>query len=648
MGYLYNKILLIAAAIFLLAKPAIAQSELNSCDTVTINAPAYLILEDTTIIVHNDSTAIICKKYIVLNQKRGYNLYSKILGTSQKHYIIDDLLKSLIERSNQDTMLAKQNMMKAEDAYTPYTGKIIRNIKIQVLKPFGQSINDTNLRPITTWSKALNASHIDTRDYIIRNKLLFKQYDTINPLELVENTNEITNLPYLQDATIVVRNATTDSVDVIVIAKDKFPWMPYADYSSINNFSGYLKQVNMMGLGQSLGVGIAYKSSSAPSIYVSDVNYYIDNIYQQISGAFNFNISDNSETVQVIVKRDLIPLSVRLGGGTDISKIRENIVLDPRGIVEDAYYVDYMNYEVWASYLFYNDKNQKNKHLRNTYLIPGISLSKRQYNYHPIVTPDTNSMYQNYANLIGNIAFVKQNYLRTKFVRAFGKAEYIPYGFQICFMGGYSWMEFIKNPYLGFRFAATSHIDNFGYLVNNLQIGSQINKNMVQGVVSLNLSYISSIINRQDYKYRFTISGNYTTGINRITNDLIYIGEDYGFVGLSNNAIYGQQRLFTEMDLISYTPWYLLGFRFAMFGFCSAGMIGDAEAPIFHNQVLTNIGIGVYIKNDFLAFNSLQFRVGYFPSTPAGISHFGISFNSVGFFDQIDFLNTKPGIIQYN
>jgi len=109
----------------------------------------------------------------------------------------------IIASSNQDTMLINKAIINAEDPYVPYTGKIIRNIKIQVLKPFGPSISDTNLPVVSIWARTLNESHIDTRNITIERKLLFKANDTINPYELVENTNELAGLPYLQDAAII-------------------------------------------------------------------------------------------------------------------------------------------------------------------------------------------------------------------------------------------------------------------------------------------------------------------------------------------------------------------------------------------------------------------------------------------------------------
>lgn len=619
----------------------------NKCDTVRIIAPAYLVLNDTSIHLLKDSTAIICNRYIVLTKKNGYSLYSKLIGESTKHPLVNQLFQLLIAAGTQDTMLLKKAMMKAEDAYTPYSGKIIRNIEINVLAPFGPTISDTNLPVISTWGKALNKSHISTSKRIIERKLLFKVNDTINPLEFVENTRELADLNYLQDATIVISNTVGDSADILVLVKDKFPWLPNLKFYTVNHMMGYLKNVNMFGMGQSLGVGITYDSKSAPVFYLSDVNYYVDNIYKQISGAVNYHISDNDNLYQILLNRQLTPLSIRLGGGLEITQKEENTGIDPTGVNQSAWFFKYRYYELWSSYLLYDKLKQRDPSKEAFYFIPGISISKREYLYRPYVSIDSNSMFNNYTALLGNIVLAKQNYYRTNYLKSFGKAEYMPYGFQFSITTGYSWAEFINKPYAGFRAASTYHINNMGFLFADFEIGSYFSDKLEEGAININVSFLTDLIRTGRYRYRIQTDVNYTDGINRFTNDLLYLGEDYGFLGMDDNAWYGTQRLFFELNFITYTPWYIFGFRFAMYGFASAGLLGDDNRSIFRNQLLSSIGIGLHIKNDFLAFNSFEFRVAYFPVTPDGISHIGITFSSTQFIKELDFLFTKPHIVDF-
>lgn len=619
----------------------------NQCDTVNIIAPAYLVLNDTSIKVNHDSTAIICNRYIVLTKKNGYSLYSKLIGESKKHHMVDKLFQMLIASGTQDTMLVRNSVIKAEDPYNDYVGKIIRNIKIQILEPMGPTIGDTNLPAITSWAKLINKSYFSTNKKIIERKLLFKVNDTVNPLEMVENTRELTGLPYLQDASIVVTNPKGDSVDVLVLVKDKFPWMPGIEIYDINRMTLRLKNVNIFGLGQSLGAGVTIDTKSKPAVYMSDIVYYVDNMYKQVDAGINFHVSNNQKVYQILINRDLIPLSIRLGGGLNLTQIEENIGIDPTDVDRSEWFFKYRYFELWSSYLFYDDLKDKKLFNETTYFIPAIALYKRDYLYRPYVSIDSNSMFNNYTNLLANFALVKQNYYRTNYLRDFGRAEYVPYGIQITVTGGYSWAEFMNKPYLGFGLITTKHFENFGYILAGFEIGSHFSDKLEQGAINTNLSYLTSMHKKGRYRYRLLTNLNYTTGFNRFTNDLIYLGEKYGFVGMNEKAWSGQQRAFVELVGISYTPWYIFGFRFAVYGFCSAGMLGSDRYSIFRNQLLTSVGVGVYIRNDFLAFNSFQFRVAYFPVTPDGISHFGVSFTTLDLIDRFNFLKTKPHIVEY-
>ncbi len=624
-----------------------AQVEENKCDTIKVIAPAYIVLDDTSIHVVNDSNAIICNKYIILDKKNGYSLYSKLIGESKRNNLVDRLFQLLMASGTQDTMLINQAMMKAEDAYTPYEGKVIRNIKIQVLKPFGPTISDTNLPVVSTWGKALNRSHINTNKRTIEKKLMFSKYDRVDPLEFVENTNELTRLPYLQDATIIVSESTKDSVDVLILAKDKFPWLPGINIYDVNKMTFFLRHVNILGLGHSLGVGLTMDTKSVPALYLSDVNYFNSNLYKQVSSAVNFHVSNDNRLYQVLLSRDIVPLSVRLGGGMELTQKEENIIVDPTEIDDSRWYFKYRYYELWSSYLFYDRAKRKSQNLKDVYFLPGVGLYYKNYLYRPYVSIDSNSRFTDYTQLLGNFAVSKQNYYRTNYLLSFGQAEYIPYGFQAVVTGGYSWTEFMNKPYLGFGFSISQNFKDVGYIISDFDIGAHFAEKLEQGAINMDVAFLSSIFKKNRYRYRFLVNLNYTKGINRFTNDLLYIGENYGFVGMRDKAWYGQKRLFLEFKAISYTPWYFLGFRFAYFAFGSAGLIGENDKNIFKNELLSSFGIGIYTKNDFLAFDSFQIRVAYFPVTPSGISNFGISFSSTGIVERINFLNTKPAIVEY-
>jgi len=159
---------------------------------------------------------------------------------------------------------------------------------------------------------------------------------------MVENARILTNLNYLQDASIVVSPAEGDSVDVLVLVKDKFPWLVVPNIYSATKYSLYAKQANILGTGQGLGLGLTLDTKSKPVFYLSEVGYYINNLYKQIDLMTAYQISENSQKTQLRLDRQLVPTKVNLSGGLEISQTLENMVADPTNIDKSQYFFKYM------------------------------------------------------------------------------------------------------------------------------------------------------------------------------------------------------------------------------------------------------------------------------------------------------------------
>ncbi|MBS1660772.1 MAG: hypothetical protein JST68_06950, partial [Bacteroidetes bacterium] len=109
---------------------------------------------------------------------------------------------------------------KSESPFTPYEGKIIRNIFIRGYG-FEQTFTDTSKRLQYFGTKVLNQLHRKTRDWVIRNNLFIKENMTVNAFKLADNERLIRNLNFIQDARILVTRVPDDSnsVDLVVVVK---------------------------------------------------------------------------------------------------------------------------------------------------------------------------------------------------------------------------------------------------------------------------------------------------------------------------------------------------------------------------------------------------------------------------------------------
>ena len=85
-----------------------------------------------------------------------------------------DLKKKEVKKKGYNKLIQKP--------YSVFEGKIIRNINIVTLDPFGYSISDTTVQTQSILSKAGNQIHIKTQNIAIRNLLLIRKNKPFNSL----------------------------------------------------------------------------------------------------------------------------------------------------------------------------------------------------------------------------------------------------------------------------------------------------------------------------------------------------------------------------------------------------------------------------------------------------------------------------------
>ena len=101
---------------------------------------------------------------------------------------------------------------------------------------------------------------------------------------------------------------------------------------------------------------------------------------------------------------------------------------------------------------------------------------------------------------------------------------------------GYTWSEFMNKPYIGLSLIGSRNLKNIGFFLLDAQFGAHISNSLDQGVLNMSLTYLTNIYKKERYRFRYLGKLIYTTGINRFTNDMLYLGESYGFVGIKNKA----------------------------------------------------------------------------------------------------------------
>lgn len=112
--------------------------------------------------------------------------------------------------------------------YSNFEGKIIRNIDIVTLDPFGYSATDTSFAKQKYLSRAGNKLHVKSQEITIRNLLLIRKNDPFNSLLVKESERLIRSQIYVHDVSfsVVPAGVKSDSVDIRIHELDTWSIIP--------------------------------------------------------------------------------------------------------------------------------------------------------------------------------------------------------------------------------------------------------------------------------------------------------------------------------------------------------------------------------------------------------------------------------------
>ena len=155
-------------------------------------------------------------------KKDSTQIYSDIESFSKRgkftKFMYSLIFKPVVSTSTQKKGKKKVYKKLIQKPYGAFEGKIIRNINIETLDPFGYSIGDTIFREPNFLSKAGNELHVKSQRITIRNLLLIHQNQVFDSLLVKESERLVRSQRYIRDVSFFVKAAAkgSDSVDVFI------------------------------------------------------------------------------------------------------------------------------------------------------------------------------------------------------------------------------------------------------------------------------------------------------------------------------------------------------------------------------------------------------------------------------------------------
>lgn len=496
----------------------------------------------------------------------------------------------------------------SQQAFSPYSGKIIRNINIRRLDVFGTNINNPLTYEPTKAEVFLNKTHINTNEFIIRNNLLFSSGDTLSPLLLSDNERLLRELPFIDESRIIVIPVSDEKVDILVITRDVYSIGAGFDYKSLNKGSLSLYDKNLMGIGHELKLNMMY-NPDLPDSPGFGIEYSVNNIRRSFINLNLFFFDGlGKKTFGFNLDRRLVSSTTKYAGGISIREMFTTEDLDTMTVPEP---LKYNLQDYWFSRSFLINPESV------TRVIFGVRYTNNNVFDHPYILPDSYHYLQKYKMLLGSMSFTMQKYYKTNLIYGYGRTEDIPYGGLITFTGGRELNEFKKRIYAGL-YAATGHsIRPIGYFYTSAGVSTFLNgKNTEQGMLLLRTTFFSNLIYLGSYRMRNFLMADYTRGFDRNTDEFLVYQKDNSFLGVRNDSVGGAQRLSVNIESVLFSPRNLYGFRFSFFAFGGLGYLFGTNEFVSQGEILSSVGLGVRIRNDNLVFNTFQIRLGYYPNLP--------------------------------
>ena len=582
-------------------------------------------------------------------KKDSSSVYRKIEAFSQKRKFTKFLYRLVLRPvATTSAITNKSNNNHLRTIYRNYEGKIIRNISIVTIDPFGHNLSDTTVYSQNFLRKMGNKLHAKTQNATIRNILIIKKNKPFDSLLVKESERLIRSQSYIHDVlfTFGTSEEKSDTVDIYIRVLDEWSIVPKGAFSG-THFGIELNDKNLAGLGHNFDENYNLNHTNGKqSIYT---NYQIPNFRNTYIGTtLNYQTNeDNHYKTSIDLERPFYSPLAKWAGGLLVSQqIISNNLISNNESTRILFNSRLNTLDVWGAESWQIFKGNTVDR-RTTRLILSARYMTNHYLDKPPMHFDTLFTYSDESLYLVGIGISTRQYVKDRYVFNFGVPEDVPVGRTYGIVGGYRLKNSV-NWYWGIRYALGNYYP-WGFFSTNLEYGTFItNSKTEQGVFNAEINYFTGLFSIGKWKLRQIVKPVLTVGLKRLSTDSLTLHETQGFNRFNSTGLIGTQRLLLKLQTQSYAPWKVFGFRFGPYLMFSLGILGNSNNGFRHSRVYSELGIGALIKNDYWVINSFQISFAYYPSIPGnGDNIFKTDSFKTTDFGFIDFDLGKPGTIVY-
>jgi hypothetical protein len=531
-----------------------------------------------------------------------------------------------------------------------FNGKIIRHIYINIRDVSDKPVNeDSDWKP--SWIGTVgNSLHIKSKNWVVKNKLLFGEGDSLNSQLLYESERLLRSNPQILDAKInaVPIKNLKDSVDINVIVQDKWTLSLNVSYNT-NYKSGYLglNDENFLGLGHLIKTRYTHDEDKTIGSG-GKFQYTATNIAGSFIDADGRIETDNSSNFESIsFSRPFLSIYIPWSGSLTFSWLNDLFKYSNDSAGTINYPFKEVTQDIWVGKTF--RLGLLSKELKNNSEM--FTSARVEHIDHP-EKPDnegiSSTIFDSYTRYLFSTGFLDRYYYKDKLVNDFGITEDIPVGgiFSITFgkdirTSGDRW-------YSGLEAIISKRIIGFGYASADFKLGGFRNSGKwEQNIFNSNFIYHSELFNYNNWKCRLFLQTDFLYGFNRLKGEQIYLNTESGIRGLDGFLLYGTKRITLNLEARVFSPFTLLGFILGGIVFSDYGIISNSDANLSRSKLYQSYGMGFRTRNQSITNTDFVISVAYIPNGISTAVTFKILFSTSVIFGSRDFGLSSPAIFKF-
>lgn len=618
-------------------------------DTLRLPEKSYIVIADSMYFFEKDTVLILADtiKYKRDSKQVTQEILEGLKSRMGRRKLTKAIFDALISVPRDQFAVDSAKLTKSTRPYDLYEGKIIGDVSLNKLTVFGPEVDDTTKRAKTVFQRAFNTLHWKTSGNVIRNNLTVKKGETITSSRLADAERILRELPFIRDARIeVVPRPNSDTVDLVLITQDVFPYSFNIEPRDIDSGILDLGQRNLFGLGYEFDNRLQV-ANNQDQVFNYRGRLRVPNIRRSFTvGELILANNFRERGLRMNVFRDFITPQTKWAGGMELSYLQERgerfVPIDTSNII---FYNTYNQQDFWLGRAFKLGLANEDANERTRLILSGRFKRTDYFNRAFFVTTESNQLYQNSNLFLGAIAISQRNYYKDRLIYGYGRTEDIPIGYYAEATFGIEKREFYDRNYVGFKASRGGFINQLGYLYTSFSYETFLREGGIkeQGRIDLEQLFFTNLLEIDKWRFRQFITFQYTHGLNRFQDEFITINNQDGVRGLSSPFFRGTQRLKLNLETVAFTPIEGVGFRIALYGFADIGYINRSNVNIFSGRMYNGVGLGFRVRNDNLTFRAFEMRLAYYPNLPGDINPFGIDFSGSTSARFNDFITTRPG-----